>query len=206
MQFVTRTFVPFLLLTAISCTYIVPYDPEIEVGRVEVPELLDGKALIWTTTEEDGYVYTGKPISFSGLTNTPNLHLGDITRETALVVFGGIFREGAEHSNTWTNTDDYTIVVTPRTTGFSYNYNTLRYLGFAIRPEIEVTVQAIVSDSNGGVILEKTYSSGAVTGDTSTDIYFLPVEELNIAVHETIIDLLSRAALDTYNALVNNET
>ena len=164
-------------------------------ARRPVAEQADGKALIVTTPQDDAYVYTGHPTSFTGAATTLTLPLGSIVKETATAAFADRFKGGAEAAGAITNADSYAVIVAPRLTSFSYEYNQLKNIGFAITPTVSVVVDVRVLDAEGAMRWQRNYSSGPVEGPA----YMLntsPEEEISKVAHKALYDLFSAAAAD----------
>jgi hypothetical protein len=156
---------------------------------------VDGRALVITAPADDAFVYEGRPESFTGSATTLALPLGVITREAAAIAFGDLFRGGADRTNAVAGLESYRVVIAPRATRFSYAYNALRNLGFAVTPEVTVTLTVHLVDAQGKPTWERSYDSGTFRGDT----YFMtgtPGETVNQAAHRAIYDLVLRAAAD----------
>jgi len=186
------------LVASYGCTYTAPYNPEFESTLVEIPTvLLDGKALIWTTTDEDQFVHGGYWNFHIVQVTRWNFHLGEITREIAIKVFSRIFKEGADHSNSLTNLEHYSVVVTPRPLDFSFVWKSSIWR-YDSRHEVEISLQIVVSASNGEVVHQKTYSGIVDSG------YYFPAQfndKVSDTTHQAITELLNQAALDTYDKL-----
>ncbi|MBL4820936.1 MAG: hypothetical protein JKY98_08125 [Gammaproteobacteria bacterium] len=197
MKIVTRLLILSYIVTALGCSTTATYDPELEGELLKIPlSLLNGKALILTTAGDDQYEY---PVY-------GNLQLGEITREIAVNVFSRIFKEGAEHSNSQWNAEEYAIIVTPRPVAYNFDLKYRRYLGYAESHQVEISILVRVTTNNDEVIHLNTYSSGI----KESEIYpakgleiFTRLEKINGTTHEAITELLNRAATDVYNTLKN---
>jgi hypothetical protein len=126
----------------------------------EITPKVDGKVLIYTESVNDNYVFKGSPSSFTGGGTELQLPLGVMTREIALVVFGRMFKDGADHANEVKNPTDYRLIIKPQTTSFDYKYNSLKNLGFAITPQTRISIEVIMFDQSNKEVFRKTYSSG----------------------------------------------
>lgn len=192
------------MLFAVGCTSTASYNQSYEGPLIEaVPQLLEGKALIYAAEADDRYVFSGNPTSFTGAATTLEISLGEITREISKRVFNRIFVEGAEYSNSMLNTADYRVVVNLRTNQFSYAYNQLQNVGFAITPQVNVSIDLLLMDNEGVTLFRNTYESGTVDGDTYV-MSGAPAERINRAAHEAITELVNRAATDIYYFLNNS--
>jgi hypothetical protein len=155
----------------------------------------DGKVLVITTAQDDGYTYTGNPTSFTGSATTLTMPLGSIVRETAVAAFADTFKGGADASREAKDPARYVVIVAPKLVSFSYEYNQLKNAGFAITPTAVVTVDVRVLDEKGATLWQRSYASGPVEGPA----YMLntsPQEEVSKVTHKALYDLFSNAAGD----------
>lgn len=166
--------------------------------------LVNGKALIYTEAADDQYVFSGHPTSFTGSGTTLSIPLGLITKQIAIIVFGKIFREGADSANSIDKATNYTVVVTPKVTHFEYAYNQLKNLGFAITPETRLTLNVKLFDKNNKLIFEKSYDSSLASGETYV-ISGEPDEKVNQIVHKTLFDLMRQAAMDAAQVIADKK-
>lgn len=179
-----------------GCAPVATYNPAyISHVKLAEAEKLIGRILIYTEKMDDDVPYTGKPTSFTGGGTTLTIPLGMISREIAVIVFGDLFRGGAERSNSLTNLTRYRLVLRPKIVNFSYEYNQLKNLGFAITPTVIATLEVSLLDGKGMTYWTRSYFSGTV----ETDAYFIsgaPGEEIGKAAHKAIYDLMLKAAKD----------
>jgi hypothetical protein len=155
----------------------------------------DGKVLVITTAQDDGYTYTGNPTSFTGSATTLTMPLGSIVKETAVAAFADTFKGGADASREAKDPARYVVIVAPKLVSFSYEYNQLKNAGFAITPTAVVTVDVRVLDEKGATLWQRSYASGPVEGPA----YMLntsPQEEVSKVTHKALYDLFSKAAGD----------
>ena len=155
----------------------------------------DGRALIVTAPEDDAYVYTGRPTSFTGSATTLTMPLGAIVRESAKAAFADTFKGGAEAAGAVKEADRYAVIVTPKLTSFSYEYNQLKNIGFAVTPTASVVVDVRALDASGQTRWQRSYASGPVEGPA----YMLntsPQEEISKVTHKALYDLFAAAAAD----------
>lgn len=155
----------------------------------------EGRALIVTTQQDDAYVYTGRPTSFTGGATTLTMPLGSIVKETATAAFADTFKGGAEAVGTVRDPDRYAVIVAPRLTSFSYEYNQLKNAGFAVTPTVSVVVEVRWLDPKGETRWQRSYSSGPVEAPA----YMLntaPQEEISKVTHKALYDLFTAAAAD----------
>jgi hypothetical protein len=189
-----------------GCTFATTFNASYFPQR-PVPEdqRIDGRVLVLTDPQDDAYVYSGSPTSFTGSATTLTLPLGQITREAAAAAFTNVFRGGAEKSNDRSGLDRYRTIVTPRVKSFTYEYNALRNLGFAATPQVAVQVTVTLVDAQGKPALQRTYDSGTIDGDTYV-ISGAPGERVAKAAHEALFDLMMKAAVDVRALLLARPT
>ena len=121
-----------------------------------------------------------------------------IAREIGVIVFGDLFRDGAVKVNVLEGVTGYRVAVKPRVTSFSYEYNQLKNLGFAITPTVVLTLEVSTLDSAGKFLHKRYYESGTV----EMPAYMIsgsPGEEIGKGAHKALYDLMQRAANDLRN-------
>jgi hypothetical protein len=188
------TIVALLFLTgcASSVAYRADYVPSIEVIETE---RIDGRVLVYTTRDADEKLYTGGASSFTGSGAKLTVPIGLMTREIAVKVFSAVAQESASASPDLKDSGRYAVIVRPETTDFKYGFPQLQNLGFAITPNVEMTLRIQMLDVTGAVLLEKSYQSGVREGKS----YMMsgsPYERINRLAHETLTELMRKAAND----------
>lgn len=177
-----------------GCTMATGYRPDyVQARAVSAEERIQGKALLVTSTEEDEYVFSGHPTSFTGSASTLSVPLGFMTRQIAETVFGEVCTEGVDHAAAAAS--GYAVIVRPRVTLFEFGYPQLKNLGFAITPEARVDLNVKLLGSDGQPLLDKDYSTGTREGKS----YMLsgsPQERTSKLAHQGIYDLMREAAAD----------
>lgn len=189
-----------VLLNLTGCSFVATYNPDFAGDPPAIETRLPGKALVYMTREETEYSFSGNPTSLTGGGTSLSIELGEITHRLAVRAFGSIFSQGAEHADTLGDVSDYTVVVKPRVSKYTYAYNQLKNIGLAITPQVDLDIEVRVLDGAGNSLLDKTYASGTRDGNT----YMLsgsPGEKISEVTHQTIAELLNQAAQDTYTAL-----
>ena len=182
-----------------GCTFNGGYNPSYlppEPTALGIP----GKSLVVLEAVDANWTYSGKPTSFTGSATTLKLPVGEITRQIALKVFGAAFKDGADFRYAAGETAGYRLVVKPRVIRFSYAYNQLKNLGFAVTPQVDLDLHVTLLAPDGKVLLDKTYASGVTAGGTYV-FSGQPAERVNKALHETLYKLMSDAAVDARKAL-----
>jgi hypothetical protein len=177
-----------------GCAYTSSYNPGyLAAARRPASIQVEGKALVVTSPQDDAHVFAGNPTSYTGSATTLTLPLGSIVRETAVAAFADTFRSGASASVK--DPAGYTVIVAPRLVSYSYEYNQLKNIGFAITPTAVVSVDVRVMDAAGATLWQRSYASGPVEGPA----YMLntsPQEEISKVTHKALYDLFAKAAAD----------
>ena len=107
---------------------------------------MQGKGLIYTTSEDDNYLFKGPPTSFTGSATTLEVPLGKMTKEIAILVFKDTFKDGHQSTNALEKLHEYELVFYPKVVQFSYAYNQLKNLGFAITPQVRIVLNVKLYD------------------------------------------------------------
>jgi hypothetical protein len=177
---------------ATSIAYRADYVPDRPVAD---NERIAGKVLVYTTNTDDERLITGGASSFTGSGASLTTPIGMITREIAVKVFSRMTTEGAVSGNTLADSARFSVVVRPQSQDFRYGFPQLKNLGFAITPEIELSLRLSVLDAPGKTQFERDYKSGVVEGK-SYMISGSPYERINRLTHATMYDLMRKAADD----------
>jgi hypothetical protein len=185
-----------VVLALAGCAFTGAYNPAyLSAARRPAAVQADGRVLVVTTAEDDAYVYAGRPTSFTGSATTLTLPLGSIVRESAKAAFADTFRGGADAASAVAQAERYAVIVAPKLTSFTYEYNQLKNAGFAITPTAAAVVDVRVMDAGGGTRWQRTYSSGPVEG-ASYMLNTSPHEEISKVAHKALYDLFAAAAAD----------
>jgi hypothetical protein len=177
---------------ATSIAYRADYVPDRPVAD---NERIAGQVLVYTTTTDDERLITGGASSFTGSGASLTTPIGMMTREIAVKVFAQMATEGAVAGKTLADSQRFNVVVRPQSQDFRYGFPQLKNLGFAITPEIELSLRVSVLDPSGKTQFERDYKSGVVEGKS----YMLsgsPYERINRLTHATMYDLMRKAADD----------
>jgi hypothetical protein len=178
---------------AVSTTYRaedVPDEPVTSADRVA------GRVLIYTTQTDDDRVITAGATSATAAGLRLTTPVGTMVREIALKVFSEVASKGAEAGQDFTNEGRYSIVLRPQIENFEYGFPRPK-LGIEITPQVRIVLRVTLLDSSGGVMLEKDYDSGTVTGSAHVVSGKL-VERTNKLAHQVMYDLMRHAATDVH--------
>jgi hypothetical protein len=154
-----------------------------------------GKVLVLSTASDDAYQFVGSPTSLTGAAWTLTLPMGQIMRESAVAAYADVFRGGATAGAQLPESSSYAYVVSPKLLSFSYEYNQLKNVGFAITPTAVIRLRVSVLDAAGQQRWSRDYDSGPVEGPT----YFLsasPQEEIIKLAHRAAYETLLKSARD----------
>ncbi len=192
-----------LLLVMVSgCSTVTNYNPaHIPDTQISSTKKITGKALIYTEKEDDAYIYTGSPTSLTGSGTTLSMELGNMTKQIARKVFSEYFTEGATTSNSYDSENTYTLIVKPKVSSFTYEYNQLKNLGFAITPQLQMNLNVCLLKSDGTIYFEKDYASEIISGGSYMIALESPGEKINRAAHITLHELMVKAAEETTEAI-----
>jgi len=182
-----------LLVETAGCAYNVGYSSTY-LPPAETRERVSGEAMIYMPAEDEQWVYSGHPTSFTGSATTLSIPLGSITQQIAVRAFFQCFSSVQTCSNL-TDKSGYLVAVQPRVQRFEYAYNQLKNLGFAITPQVWVDLHVHAYAPDGKVILDKVYESEMCEGETYV-MSGSPSEKVNAEVHQVLWRLMSQAVTD----------
>ena len=186
--------IALLLVALAGCAHQATYNTAyLEEARKPGAAKLDGKALVQTAREDDEYIFKGNPTSLTGAATTLTIPLGVITRESARAAFADAFKGGADGAADLRNASGYVLVVSPKVTQYSYEYNQLKNVGLAVTPVVRVNLQVRVLDPAGKPTWERTYQSGDVEG-SAWMVNFAVSDSMSKLTHKVIYDLLAKSA------------
>lgn len=179
-----------------ACAQMATYNPSyVTPPSYAQADKLAGRVLVFTEVADDQTPYVGAPTSFTGSGTKLTIPLGTMAREIATTVFGALFRDGAARAGTLQKAGDYRVVVQPKVRSFTYAYNQLKNLGFAVTPSVTMTLEVSVLDAAGKAVRQHFYESGTVESPAYI-ISGSPGEEIGKAAHKAMADLMLRAAKD----------
>jgi hypothetical protein len=190
------------------------------LATVEPSYRVEDKIVVLMHEHDQQYVFKGKPTSQLGDPITLTMPIGSILREVTANVFRSYFMYGVVFTDRLEPGLLYTIAIEPEVRDFSYRYDRrvegdvldLRRneQGFAeepvsiITPSIEFQLDVAVHDASGNVLLEKSYLSGRVEGE-SYIVTSRPHERINATFHAALQKLMLEVAEDVRPFLAQAE-
>jgi hypothetical protein len=172
----------------ITGCHTVAYNPSyIRPVAQTVEPRYPGKVLIFTTPAEDKFVFQGHPNSFTGCTWSLHVPFGEITKKTSGEIYGHLFQAGYETGNVVENR--FAVTIHPRIEGFAWRMNQLKNAGFAITPQVKMTLNLELMGADKSVLLRRQYESGWVDG-SSYVINFSPFDSVSVVIHKTLANLM----------------
>ena len=169
-----------LLLSA--CTTTLASNPDYVMAPAPGPAAMNGSAVIVMDDALQNDVITAHPTSYTGSATSIVEPIGQIIRDVGLKILGPAFSNGVTVGTT-TKPDAYGVVL--RLDAFSYQYDQLSNLGFAITPKVTVsmTIEAIGPD--GKSLFRKTYERKNYTVGAYV-ASLEPAEKINKSLHLAI--------------------
>lgn len=152
-----------------------------------------GVAVVEMSKTEQENVFTGNPTSFTGGGTTLTLPMGTITREAATLAFKDVFSQGVKVSDSVQSPSEFSAVIHPRVTQYTYEYNQLKNAGFAITPTVNIGLSVSLRDSRGNAIWERNFSTGNFEGKTYV-MSGSPGEEISKTTHQAMMKVMQEAA------------
>ena len=180
-----------LLLNAILCAgcKTVEYNPSyIRPVAQSVEPRYPGKLMILTTSSEDQFVFQGHPDSLTGVAWNLKVPFGEITKKASGEIYGHLFQSGYEFGRT-ADTNRFAITIHPKIEDFAWRMNQLKNIGFAITPQVKMTLDIEMLSSNQSVLLQRQYESGWVDGNSYV-LNLTPFDSVSLAIHKTIANLM----------------
>ena len=178
---------------------------------VAAPYLAEAKIVVLMHDHDQQYTFSGKPASQIGENIKLTMPIGSILREVSAGVFRSYFMYGTVFTDELSPNLLYTVAIEPEIRNFSYRYDR-DFTGdiFDVRetedgvaaqplsvitPSIQFELAVRAYDSAGKVLLEKTYESGVVQGE-SYMVTSRPHERVNATFHKALEQLMLKVADD----------
>lgn len=200
----------FLLALGGCAAVEVTYEPA--YLEAAVPSYLaETQILVLMEDQDIQYVFEGQPESFVGQGIDLRIPLGAITREITARVFRSHFNYGVVFAGEMPDDLPYIIAIEPEIMNFSYRYDQFidetiidmqpvdegleLVPATVITPSIQFELDLAAYDPDGNLVLEKTYPSGLVAGE-SYIVTSRPHERINATFHATLQDIMLQVADD----------
>ncbi len=166
-----------LVLTGCTTTLASRPDYIVTSGGGGLP--LQGEAVIVMDNGLRDQVITAHPESVTGAATSIVLPIGQIIRDVSTKILGPVFAGGASVAAT-PRPNAYGVLL--RLDSFSFKYDQLSNLGFAITPKVSVAMTIEAVDADGKKLFRRTYqrkdySSGAYVASLQ------PAEKINKNLH-----------------------
>ena len=182
------------VLSATGCSTTVFYNPGLVAQRIQqVGAPTPGRVLIYTTPEQDAYVYKGRPTTFVGSAVTAHIPFGRMTHEIAVAAFDGAFSQGAVTGHSLDRPVDYEVILIPSVTEFDYHYRPRAGSMLKSVADIRMKLRGKVLTPSADVLMDKVYDSNRVASEGTAG--YVP-KMLNKVAHTTLCDLMSEFARD----------
>lgn len=208
---------PFLLG---GCAAEVAFDPEY-VSPATPSYLAEAEIVILLHDHDLEYVYDGAADSLVGQSTSLTMPIGDIMREISAHVFQSCFMFGVVFTEELVPDMRYIIAIEPEIRDFSYRFDRRIEEGFVdvtstddgfaetpfstITPSVQFEVGLTAYNSSGDVVLENTYQSGRVAGESYVTSN-RPYELINATFHAALQDIMLTVAEDIRPLLVGECT
>jgi hypothetical protein len=200
------------LTVALSgCAYQVAYDPEYVTE--ETPSYVaDAEVVILMHPHDTEYVFQGSPTTDVGEFTTLTIPIGNIMQEITAEVFQSCFAFGVVFTQELTRDMNYLVAIEPEIQNFSYGYDRVpidtpedEMPRSITTPQVEFDLAVKAYDSSGKIVLERTYSSGLVSGE-SYEVTNRPYERVNETFHVALQQIMLRVADDIRPLLIGQCT
>lgn len=186
-----------------GCAYRAGYNPTYIPD--ESPHYLCAAAvLLYIEDEQEDFVYSGSPASFTGGATTLTIPIGTILKEVAEDVLENNFSGTIAFANSMTDLGQCEIVYQPEIEHFDYRYNQLKNLFFAITPEIDLTLQVTIYNQDRENIFRRKYNTDGYVSGHAYVISGSPAEEVNEILHQTLYELLDESIHDASSSILLN--
>ena len=194
--------VAFLTLAAafIAGCKTVAYNPSyIRPVAEGVTPRYPGKLLILTSPSEDQYVFHGHPDSLTGCAWNLKVPFGEMVKKSSGEIYGHLFQSGYEFGSV-ANSNDFAVSIHPKIEDFAWRMNQLKNFGFAITPQIKMTLDLNLLSADQKVLLRRQYESGWVNGNSYV-ITLAPFDAVSVVIHKTLANLMVDSIRDFDAAL-----
>jgi hypothetical protein len=194
-----------------GCAYQVGYEPEY-VSDEAPSYVADAEIVILMHPHDTEYVFQGSPTTSVGEFTTLTIPIGNIMQEIAAEVFQSCFSFGVVFTQELSRDMAYLVAIEPEIMNFSYAYDRVPIESgpdepprSITTPQVEFDLAVKAYDSSGRIMLERTYASGRVSGE-SYEVTNRPYERINETFHTALQQVMLRVADDIRPLLVGQCT
>ena len=203
-----RLLMPSLAAALSACAYEVGFDTEY-VTEDAPSYVADAEIVVLMHPHDTENVFQGNPTTEVGSFTTLTVPVGNIMQEITAEIFQTCFAYGVVFTQELTPEMAYIVAIEPEIMNFSFGYDrvpmdptTEDEMPRSITiPQVEFDLSVRAYDSSGSTMLEHTYSSGLVSGE-SYEITNRPYERINETFHGALHEIMLDVADDIRPLLV----
>jgi len=203
-----RLLVPSIATALSACAYEVGFDPEF-VTEDAPSYVAEAEIVVLMHPHDTENVFQGNPATEVGSFTTLTIPVGNIMQEITAEVFQTCFAYGVVFTQELTSDMAYIVAIEPEIMNFSFGYDRVPMDPMAedelprslTTPQVEFDLSVRAYDSSGSTMLERTYPSGPVSGE-SYEITNRPYERINETFHGALQEIMLRVADDIRPLLV----
>ena len=201
-----------------GCAHQVDFDAAY-VSNEAPSYLAEAEIIVLMHDHDVELVYEGAPDSIVGESTTLTMPIGSIMREITARVFRSCFMYGVVFTEALPPEMGYVLAIEPEIQNFSYQYARRVEEGlvevrptrssegmeetpvFTTTPQVQFDLALTAYDRTGRSVLERTYPSGLVSGE-SWVVSYRPHERINETFHTALQDIMLTVAEDIRPLLV----
>ena len=203
-----RLSLPSLAAVLNACAYEVGFDAEY-VTEDTPSYIAEAEIVVLMHPHDTENVFQGNPTTDVGSFTTLTVPIGNIMQEITAEVFQTCFAYGVVFTQELTPDMAFIVAIEPEISNFSYGYDRVpldptgdgEMPRSITTPHVEFDLSVRAYDSSGSTMLERTYPSGLVSGE-SYEITNRPYERINETFHSALQDIMVRVADDIRPLLV----
>jgi len=203
-----RLLMPALAAVLSACAYQVGFDAEY-VTQDTPSYVAEAEIIVLMHPHDTERVFQGTPTTEVGSFTTLTVPIGNIMQEITAEVFQTCFAYGVVFTQELTSDMAYIVAIEPEIMNFSYRYDRAPLDPTGVdemprsitTPQVEFDLSVRAYDSSGETTLERTYSSGLVSGERY-EVTNRPYERINETFHGALQEIMLRVADDIRPLLV----
>ncbi|MDH3420378.1 MAG: hypothetical protein OEQ25_06790 [Gammaproteobacteria bacterium] len=203
-----RLLIPSLAAALSACAYEVGFDPEY-VTEDTPSYVAEAEIVVLMHPHDTERVFQGNPSTEVGSFTTLTVPIGNIMQEITAEVFQTCFAYGVVFTQELTSDMAYIVAIEPEIMNFSYGYDRVpldptgpdEMPRSLTTPQVEFDLSVRAYNSAGETMLERTYSSGLVSGERY-EVTNRPYERINETFHGALQEIMLRVADDIRPLLV----